>query len=74
MLVVPANRSINGQQILVVDPQTGQFLSPGVQIDLDAVDFDKKMHYMRALEQGDLVEYVPALSPDTKPSSKGVDN
>lgn len=54
MKVIATNRQINGKQVLVTDPQTGEFIQPGTPIDLDTVDFDKQLHYLRALEQGDL--------------------
>ena len=58
MLVISTNRQINGKTVLVTDPQTGQFLNPSEPIDLDTVDFEKKLFYLRALEQGDLQEYT----------------
>jgi hypothetical protein len=69
MLVIPTTRQINGDQILVRDPQTGKPVEFGIPIDLDTVDFDKQMHYLRALEQGDFEVYTLP----TTTSSKGVE-
>lgn len=62
MILQLTNRMVNGQQVRVTNPNTGDFVDPSVSIDTDLLDFATRTHYERAFLQGDLVEAVPAKS------------
>lgn len=68
MKIIPnPSKTINGNPVLVIDPQTGKTVEVGEVIDLDTIDLEKQLHYLRALQEGDFVEYA-----ETK-KSKGVE-
>jgi hypothetical protein len=66
MLVIPTNRQVNGIQIRVTNPVTKRLL-PITSFDLDTIEGDELLHYLRAIQDGDL-EVLP-----TTPTSEGVE-
>lgn len=56
MLVAPTNRQFLGLTVRVFDPNTGKALEENEVIDLEAIDYDKKIHFLQVLAEGDLQE------------------
>lgn len=61
MKLTPANKTIDGIEIRVFDPDTGRALEPDAVIDMDALPTTKKQHYLRIMVEGDLVEVQPEV-------------
>lgn len=61
MLVTPANRTINGIEIRVFDPDTGAAFPRDAIINLDLYPYAKQQHFLRIVADGDLVEVQPEL-------------
>jgi hypothetical protein len=69
MKVVPNNRMVNGLVNRVFDPETGYQLT-NEPIELDTLDFHKRLHYRQLLNNGDLVEYQEPVKPEVKPKKQ----
>lgn len=70
MLVTPANKLIDGMEIKVFDPDAGKALARDAVIDLDAIPYTKRQHYLRIVADGDLVEVKPEPKPKPKPEQE----
>lgn len=56
MIVGLTNRQFNGLTTRVFDPETGVAFPEDAHIDLDLYPFEKQQHFLRIVQDGDLVE------------------